>query len=382
VLAVHKDLNQPKKVIKKNHSCHICLKAFVSAFKVRRHLVVHDTELKTGLQKNWTRNYFLCQHCLRKFHTKATYERHTIICDMLMKSEIQRTPNYDYLCAICLETFKLHDDMVDHIKNLHHQFAEQEIKCQLCNNFTGNINDIVRHGRYHEENATYKCSVCEKLFPNGDEIISHLLRHANYRPFPCTHPGCEKKFFDRYKLKSHQASHDPNTKKKYVCDACNRAFTHLDYLNCHIRRKHSSIRPYNCTYCSKSFAFHHDLNLHLTVHTNNKKHICMICEASFTKSWSLKQHMLLHEVNPLQLQCPFCTCSFSALSKAQFTKHLAIHNEKISFICEECNIEYKTEEELKSHLEEAHQNRYAFIDDTDANSNDPYSTLVEIPNSY
>lgn len=177
VLAVHKDLKQPKRSIKKNHCCHICGKAFVSKFKVRRHMVVHDTELKTGLQKNWTRNFLLCQKCMRKFHTKVTYNRHTIICEMLMKSEIPRTKNYDYSCVICLETFKKHDDMADHLKKMHNLDRDDaDVQCQLCKEFTGNIIDMVRHGRYHEENATYKCNECGKFFPNGDEIISHLLR--------------------------------------------------------------------------------------------------------------------------------------------------------------------------------------------------------------
>lgn len=176
VLAVHKDLKQPKKNIKKNHYCHICGKAFVSKFKVRRHMVVHDTELKTGLQKNWTRNYLLCQQCMRKFHTKVTYDRHTIICEMLMKSEIQRADDYEYTCVICSQTFKHHDEMVDHLKKMHNLEPETEVQCQLCRAYSGNVTDIVRHGRYHEENATYKCSECQKFFPNGDEIISHLLR--------------------------------------------------------------------------------------------------------------------------------------------------------------------------------------------------------------
>lgn len=335
-------------------------------------MVVHDTELKTGLQKNWTRNYLMCQRCSRKFHTNTTYGRHTIICDRLMKSNLSRPENYQYKCVMCLDNFKQHDDMVDHMKNFHHQQGDQQIVCMLCSNFTGIVSDMIRHGRNHEENATYRCCDCGKFFPNGDEIYIHLLRHANYKPYECTHEGCSKRFFDRYKLRNHLATHDPNVEKKYICDECQRPFTQLEYLNCHKRRKHSTIKPYSCNFCTKAFAFHHDLNLHLTVHTGNKKHVCNICEASFTKAWSLKQHLTTHETGASQLHCN--ECNYSTISKAQLQKHMQSHN-KVKYLCEECELEFKTENELKFHIDEAHQSQYSYMD------GDPYS-LVEIPTSY
>lgn len=380
VVAVHRDLNRPKKNIKKNHTCPICNKAFVSNFKVRRHMVVHDTEMKTGLQKNWTRNYHMCPKCDRKFHTRGTYDRHSIICDRLRKSDLKRPAGYEFKCVMCLEAFKQHDDMADHMKNMHHQEGDQQLMCMICSDYTGIVPELIKHGRNHEENCTYKCCDCGKYFPNGDEVYTHLLRHANYKPFECSHEGCKKRFFDRYKLKTHMLIHDPNTEAKFICDECQRPFTQLEYLNCHIRRRHSKVKPYSCTFCTKSFAFTHDLSLHLTVHTGNKKHICPVCDASFTKAWSLKQHMMQHEVNPAKFQCP--DCNYSSISKTHLQKHMELHtnnmNDTITYICEECDIEFKAEEELKFHLEETHQNEYTFMD---ANSSDPYS-LVEIPTNY
>jgi KRAB domain-containing zinc finger protein len=164
-------------------------------------------------------------------------------------------------------------------------------------------------------------------------------------------------------------THDPNNKGKFICDECQRPFTHLDYLNCHIRRRHSKVKPYSCTYCSKAFAFHHDLNLHITVHTGNKKHVCNICRASFTKAWSLKQHMVQHEVNPTTFNCS--ECDYSTTSRIHSQKHMQTHN-KITYICEECNLEFKIEDELKLHIEETHQSTYTYMD---ANSSDPYSIV-------
>lgn len=203
-------------------------------------------------------------------------------------------------------------------------------------------------------------------------------RHADYKPYTCDFEGCEKTFFDKYKMRQHAMTHDPDAAKNYVCQYCERPFAQLDYLNCHIRRKHSNFKPYSCKYCPKQFAFIHDLNLHLSNHTGNKKHVCHICDASFTKAWSLKQHMTLHEVNSTSLICN--ACGFAAPSKSQFRTHLLTHDcgstSPVSFLCGECNAECKTEESLKNHLEEAH-NHFSFID-ANSSDQDPYS-LGEIP---
>lgn len=262
VIAVHRNATSPRKDIKKNHHCNICGKAFVSQFKVRRHMVVHDTELKMGLQKNWSRNYFLCEACNKKFHTQSTFDRHKLICELLQESIIERPPDHEYFCVICASVFSTHDEMVEHMKS--HTANENQV-CVACPNVSLNINEMIRHGKYHEENVTYQCSLCRKMYPNGEEIVTHLLRHKQYKPFDCR--VCGKAFFDKYKLRQHLNTHDPNVAKNFICEYCQKAFAAQDYLTCHVRRKHSNVKPFLCTFCPKSFAFVHDLNLHVSNHT-------------------------------------------------------------------------------------------------------------------
>lgn len=267
VNAVHKNLEEPKKVIKKNHACNICGKLFVSRYKVRRHMIVHDNELKIGLQKNWSKGYRLCEECNEKFHSESTFERHKLICDLLKSSLIKHLDSYKFTCVICLEQFQSHDSMTDHMKV--HPVLTSPIQCSLCYEKYENQSEIIKHGRYHEENVTYQCSVCDKKYPNGVEIIAHLLRHKNYKPFSCHE--CGKAFYDKYKLKQHINTHDPNAPKNFICEYCDKAFGAQDYLNCHIRRKHIDEKPHVCMFCSKAFAFSHDLNVHLTTHTGKLK---------------------------------------------------------------------------------------------------------------
>ncbi|CRK96818.1 CLUMA_CG010003, isoform A [Clunio marinus] len=357
VQAVHKTLeDKPRKDIRKNHFCNICGKAFVSAFKVRRHMVVHDTELKIGLQKNWSRNYFLCEACNKKFHTQTTFDRHKLICKLLQESFIERNEGHEYLCCICSQNFPTHDEMVDHMRT--HSSLEP-VSCILCSNFGSYLNDMIRHGKYHDENVTYRCCVCNKNYPNGEEIVSHLLRHKDYKPFTCSE--CSRSFFDKYKLRQHMNTHIADAPKNFICRHCNRGFTAQDYLNCHIRRKHSDVKPYRCDFCPKTFAFAHDRNLHVTNHSE-KKYLCSICDASFTRSWSLKQHMTIHDPSTEGLKCEFC--DFMSTTKYRLQLHLMTHEEQ---------------NQLQDNTIE--EENYTFLEDVNEDSNETYN-LVEIQTSY
>ena len=249
--AVHKNGDiKPTKFIPKNHACIVCGKAFSSAFKVRRHMVVHDTELKTGYQKNWTRNYFECDSCNRKFHTITTFERHSIVCEMLQESLITRPDKYEYYCVICAQIFLSADDMMEHMR-IHD--VQEEYNCILCQETFTTLPDIIRHGKNHEENAVHRCIKCVKFFGTGDDIVTHLLRHQGYKPHQCSE--CDRRFFDKYKLKAHMLTHFPDYEKSYVCEFCSQSFAQQDYLVCHIRRRHSTEKPYQCTWCPKKFSF-------------------------------------------------------------------------------------------------------------------------------
>lgn len=347
VSAVHKDLTKEKKSVDKKHACNVCGKLFVSQFKVRRHMIVHETEVKIGLQKNWSKGYIMCVDCNRKFYTKSSFERHQLICDLLISSSIVRPKNYKYLCIVCSEEFDAHDTMVDHMKS---HLESEVFVCQLCEDFSSQtIQEIIKHGRYHDENITHQCSVCDKLFPNGEEIASHLLRHKDYRPFECDE--CGKAFFDKYKLKMHKNTHKSDAPKSFTCDHCEKDFAALDYLNCHIRRMHSTKKPFVCEFCFKKFAFLYDLNVHITQHTGelklvsclflnyvlstnifsvgDKKHSCNLCEASFTRGGALKKHLSTQHAD----------CSTSTSNKTTFESHRTAQDDEDSA---------KTDEMIKS----------------------------------
>lgn len=83
------------------------------------------------------------------------------------------------------------------------------------------------------------------------------------REFPCTVPGCGKKFSRTDELKRHNRIHTGD--KPYKCEKCQRSFSRSDHLRTHMRT-HTGEKPYKCRYCVKAFARSDERKRHEKTH--------------------------------------------------------------------------------------------------------------------
>lgn len=127
------------------------------------------------------------------------------------------------------------------------------------------------------EGGTYRCmwQDCSKHdtssqtagpmnFGNKPKLMRHVHSHTGYKPFPCTHPGCDKGFVTKEQLKNHETTHTKT--RKYQCQQCGKAFAVKSALTTHITAVHDEKKTHCCDICGKAFADSSNLSKHKQTH--------------------------------------------------------------------------------------------------------------------
>ncbi|KAF8635463.1 hypothetical protein AX15_000438 [Amanita polypyramis BW_CC] len=58
-----------------------------------------------------------------------------------------------------------------------------------------------------KKSKMHDCEICGKKFPRPSGLRTHMNTHNNVRPYPCTFPGCTRKFAVRSNAKRHLRTH-------------------------------------------------------------------------------------------------------------------------------------------------------------------------------
>lgn len=148
----------------------------------------------------------------------------------------------------------------------------------------------------HEGAKPYMCEECGKPFSSKGALKEHYIVHSEERPFKCAY--CPKSFKNAPRLKVGlvalfvvNASHFPFSIPQTHED------THNDTL-------------YVCPHCGLKLNTKRTLNMHMVVHSDQKKFKCQECGNEYKRSKALKAHLILHTgLRPYQ--CPFCDKTFA-----------------------------------------------------------------------
>uniref|UniRef100_A0A8I3PC59 Zinc finger protein n=1 Tax=Canis lupus familiaris TaxID=9615 RepID=A0A8I3PC59_CANLF len=248
---------------KKKLICSVCNKKCSSPSSLQEHRKIHEI--------------FDCQECMKKFISANQLKRHMI-------THSEKRP---YNCEICNKSFKRLDQVGAH-KVIHSE--DKPYKCKLCGKGFAHRNVYKNHKKTHSEERPFQCEECKALFRTPFSLQRHLLIHNSERTFKCHH--CDATFKRKDTLNVHvQVVHERH--KKYRCELCNKAFVTPSVLRSH-KKTHTGEKEKICPYCGQKFASSGTLRVHIRSHTGERPYQCPYCEKGFSKNDGLKMHIRTH----------------------------------------------------------------------------------------
>lgn len=235
--------------------------------------------------------------------------------------------NYEYKCEVCEDTFSKPSLLNKHRFRVHNLGLSTEYSCIFCSIKCASKPGLRAHERTHmtkqfscvlcsksfvHENLlrdhvekgvcklqNRTCDVCSKTFCDKVRKDQHMKIHNKVRAFSCQ--KCGKSFVQKRSLKEHLLTHEKT--RRYACKLCEKRFVQPNHLKYHVTSQHPSAFPefakHVCNFCSKAFAFLHQLKRHTKIHcVNNTKGSsgesslqCEICSNWFSTPVLLRNHL-------------------------------------------------------------------------------------------
>ncbi|XP_062813873.1 zinc finger protein 777 isoform X2 [Anolis carolinensis] len=124
---------------------------------------------------------------------------------------------------------------------------------------------------------------------------------------------------------------------------CNQSVSNQETLGDH---EYTRKRRFQCTECSRSFAFQGQLSKHMRLHVEGMQLHCDACDLYFSSQKALAAHKRIHLLE-CPLHCSICNCSFS--DEVSFDRHQQSHGPGQVRHCLECNVYFTSSAALQEH---------------------------------
>ena len=316
------DLSYHKRIVHEGETpfgCGKCNKSFAKPSDLNEHIQIDHEELIKKID---------CDQCDKKFSSKGILNRHVKIVHLgLVGDKIQ--------CEECGKMIP-ESKIIKHIDYVHK--GKFKCVCSICGKTFSDNTVMKRHiASVHEGLRPHQCNECGESFTQITHLKDHYVRcHEKIKKFVCE--TCGNAYYTKYDLKRHvdvahlgikikKTNKNGNwsskkiTECKYECGY--KGFYHA--VNTHQKKVHEGVR-YECKICNKSYSEISGLRCHIrSIHEQEKNQTCDHCGKTFFKKSALLTHV----------RC--------------------VHEGRKDFECDQCDKAYGTKHELKKHLETVHQ---------------------------
>jgi KRAB domain-containing zinc finger protein len=251
-----------------------------------------------------------CKVCNKKFKTLFWYKKHASA----------HTNVKTYACDLCDKVFREGSILRCHKRQIHS--LVKRFKCDHCDYSSNNKVNFASHVKVlHTDvnQSNIKCDNCELRFFKEEDLMRHRIKEHNAPRFTCQ--ICEKSYTSKQYLNIHKAIHKPGFKPEHLCAVCGKLFPNSGRLSSHLRMRHSN-KKYDCTICGKSVTSRSSLRDHIRSHTGDRPHICQVCGKAFAVAKYLRLHMRLH-TGERPYKCEYCVKTF--IQRSSLAIHIRHH---------------------------------------------------------
>lgn len=334
----------------------------ISSFQA--HSIMHQRKTILLNVKN------MCPVCEVDFKRTADLKQH------LLDEYSNFGPNQVVQCKLdnCTKMFDCKNQgdiskaFYDHIRNDHYG-DKYKLKCDQCSFRTVSTSKLKAHLMQHLDERPFKCPQCEIKFRTKPQMLDHIKTiHTKEQPFACL--DCNHLFSTNKQLKKHYLS--KHTSGNHPCHQCWKIFNTSSSYHSHVKNVHeksgkrgivcptcglktskcqcenvSVVDVVSCPICGKQI-FPRNLASHLHYHRQSslRPYICRECSKTFTHAASLKRHALIH-TGVKQFFCKECEKGF--YQKSAFETHCKSHTNSRLF-CETCRKPFLTQYLLNFHI--------------------------------
>ena len=174
----------------------------------------------------------MCASCGKKFKSRKALKKHS---KFYCREEVEKEGGTSF-CEKCGNKYADPRSLRDHIRSAHENFA---FKCKLCSlTFSSKTKKDKHTIIAHSTDDRYKCRFCGLRKGNVNDVKKHERVHEDPK-FQCRF--CEKKLKSPTALEGHERNH--TGEKPFECDVCSNGFVTLQSIQQHMRGVHKITGP-------------------------------------------------------------------------------------------------------------------------------------------